>query len=281
MFTSERSTNCHPSFCLVPVEDLLQQITDLRNLPPSIHTTLWPQLFELIPSKLRKILNQTYPETPITSTITNYGNPSHQETIQEYLARIVKQFESKFRMSPPYTILRLCEIMRNPRELYSTPVKFLHAVEVILGVSSTIQDFEMAPEKPKSHNSNTANETTNEDITIADATQASIMDITIEDASQANISTEENQDSGQIYMNEEGGLYLRKIDWLTPENIEEVQRMDYLLFEDVSSELQSNQTTEEEENIPEGEEEAEEELPLENVQHEGEVLEHEEEYTEV
>ncbi|KAH3680157.1 hypothetical protein WICPIJ_008370 [Wickerhamomyces pijperi] len=294
-------------------DELLTKIITLKTLPESIHETVWPSLFQIIPEKLRSIITQEY----------HSSSDQPDDSIKLYLSQIISQFQSRFNKSPPYTILRFCELLvlkhSDLKQIYSTDLKFLHAIDVILSVSSTISDFEMADESKdldgdkaiigggETNSSgvsaaSTVGEVTNEDITIADATQVSAMDITIEDASQVNIetnSTEAENDghqdaqdgnSNEIFMSEEsGGIVLTKIDWLTKEDIEEIESETYLIFDDAVQESEDlGLVQHEEEPLQQGNESVvdvtvhdADEVPLKQnmEQLNGDILEHEEEYT--
>lgn len=65
-------------------------------------------------------------------------------SFQTLLSNINQKLINGFPDSPPFTVQRLAELLVNPTEFYPSdqPQKFLSALERVLSVSSTIEDFE-------------------------------------------------------------------------------------------------------------------------------------------
>ncbi|KAH3667009.1 hypothetical protein WICMUC_005356 [Wickerhamomyces mucosus] len=203
----------------------LESIIQRSPLCDEIHKD-WPQIYERIPIKIVDILQNVYDKS-LDYVVEDVLNPTVKETIEQFSSRLQENFKS-FKDSPPFTIVRVSELLLSPKLYYSTPEKFLRALQSALRVSSTIQDYTMISSiSPVNRGISNGGEITTGDITIGDATmcEQTLADVTVNDAPI------DNETSIIISTDDSKSVVLNRIDWLTEENIKEIESRDYLINE--------------------------------------------------
>ncbi|CDR37973.1 CYFA0S01e19746g1_1 [Cyberlindnera fabianii] len=166
----------------------------LRSKPHFESDIPWSRIAKGFATKLDDILENCY-HSDLDSRIQNMYGEGQGETIHEFKDRLIKDFTQKFTQSPPFTILRLAEILLEPKTYYSSPEKLLRALESIISVISSPKDFgvrESIKDQRLSHETKTEK----------------IVPVTIGDEAQT--------------------ILLSKIDWLTDQDIKEIESESYV-----------------------------------------------------
>lgn len=151
----------------------------------------WGAFSERVVHKLDVILRKEYDSPADTKGSQASDIPESLEVLHK---RIIARFQMLFSEDPPFTIVRLAEILLNPKGLYFTAAKFLHAIDTVISVSSTHSQF---VEDKGTENMGNGDHVTPDAVPVASG-----------DDSQT--------------------ILLTKINWLTEEDVKMVQSESYL-----------------------------------------------------
>lgn len=135
------------------------------------------------------------------SAITDPLDSNRKETFESFTNRITTHLSKTFSKYPPFTIVRFSEILQSPQKHYSTPDKFLRALENVIQVSSSIAEF---PDPNFDVKLNGEEVKTNG--------KAGMVPVSV------------GSDDSQT-------IFLTKVPWLTEEDIKEIESEHYLLDE--------------------------------------------------
>ena len=178
---------------------LLQDIIKEKRFVVKNSAVKWSDAVPLIQQRIDFVLDSIYGE-PAAGLLSS-GSLGHDDTAHGVLctlrSRIISNIEKRFDESPPFTVLRLAEVLLDPKETYSTALKFLRALYTITSVTSTHSTFPL-------------DDATETEDTIANGTVV-----------QQSLTGDDSQT-----------VLLTKIDWLTQEDIEEVGSENYMVFEE-------------------------------------------------
>lgn len=167
---------------------------------PKDHESLWKDIRTEIPTLIHTIITEFY-EKPITTTIKDPLDSNHTETLESFSNRLTEHLTKVFPDNPPFTIVRLSEILYSPRKHYHTAEKFLRALENVIQVSSSIAEFPETTFEVNGHNS------------------------------LKNHEFGENTLPISIGNDETDTIFLTKIPWLTEDDIKEIESEHYLIEE--------------------------------------------------
>jgi hypothetical protein len=149
---------------------------------------------------------------PLNMVIPDASDPASTQTLSDLRIKIIKHITNTFGKEPPFTVLRLAEVLVDPKLLYSSSSKFLHALDTIISVSSSSVEFE----GPSPSNGTTDTRESND--------SPEVVPVTIGDDTQT--------------------ILLTKIDWLTEEDIKEIESETYIMtpaFADGEEELETEE----------------------------------------
>lgn len=179
----------------------LETIIQERNFKME-NTSLWESIRLEVPTLLFKIISEDYKQ-PIATPIKDPLDSSRKETLETFMNRLTQHLSHSFNLHPPFTIVRLSELLHSPKQHYNTAEKFLRALENVIQVSSSIAEF---PETTFETNEN-------------------------DDHSPNKVEYNENTLPVSIGTDDTETIYLTKISWLTEEDIKEVESEHYLVDE--------------------------------------------------
>lgn len=107
------------------------QAESLKNCEnPSVR---WNEILPLIKAKLRDNISQFSENDDDKDTL------KHSTDVE--INKICDILDSRFDTSPPYTILRLLELIQTPTLNYKRPQKYLNAVKTTIDVNSTFEEI--------------------------------------------------------------------------------------------------------------------------------------------
>lgn len=180
--------------------------TIVENVDNSCRKT-WSIMVEPIIFKIDRIMSDKFDpiEEAIVDSLTGMS-----QTLEERLVSIKDKLAQDFSYSPPFTVQRLAELLLRPNECYNkeNPDKFLCALERVLSVSTTIDDYLNLDMKTELINS----EGTDSGIVHKELKEAMLTKITF-------VSTEENSPSA-LSVNDEG----------TDENVTKRRKLEHELI---------------------------------------------------
>jgi hypothetical protein len=180
-----------------------ETVAELRKIIDSRHYTgsseRWKELLEQIHALVHHIITVIYNTDLTTEVIIDPLNPLKKSTIGAYNGKIAEQLGGGFQDWPPFTILRIAEVLVEPRRYYSNAEKFLRALGNICCVSSTVDDYDR--------------------VTEADGEKAAVV---------ANGVNGFGNDCISVVTDEAQVILLSKIDWLSEADKKEVQSEGYL-----------------------------------------------------
>ncbi|RUS19407.1 protein phosphatase 4 core regulatory subunit R2 [Endogone sp. FLAS-F59071] len=105
-------------------EDILANIAQSNQVQ-----TPWHLLRNILKTKLRQNVS--------SSSMPNVSTPSERpEDYQDRILSILDAFQG-----PPFTIQRLCELLTKPTEHHKTMIKYLRAMEKVVMVTSSFDEF--------------------------------------------------------------------------------------------------------------------------------------------
>jgi hypothetical protein len=191
------------------LDSTLQQIIERKRFI-SLNRS-WESVVPQIETKIDSILNNVYKE-PLNTVIPDGSDPTSAQTLSDLRVKIIRHFTNTFGKEPPFTVLRLAEVLIDPKLLYSSSSKFLHALDTITSVSSSSVEFE----GPSPSNGTTDAKESND--------SPEVVPVTIGDDTQT--------------------ILLTKIDWLTEEDIKEIESETYFMtpaFADGEEELETEE----------------------------------------
>lgn len=120
------------------MEKLNKVVTDRHFIGSSSD---WQKILKEIPGIMAEIITKIYETEMNKEIVVDPLSPDKKITIQEYQEKVLYNLGS-FQDWPPFTIVRISEILIKPNESYSTSEKFLRALENITSVSSSINEFD-------------------------------------------------------------------------------------------------------------------------------------------
>lgn len=126
---------------LTAVQKALLDITKRKTYDPEHNPMEWLPLRDCMIKRISEIVETQFTR-PLTDIIHN-PLTNVRETLQESIARISRQLEKAFTVSPPFTILRITELLVEPTKQYSKdlPEKYLKALETLIFVESGVHEF--------------------------------------------------------------------------------------------------------------------------------------------
>lgn len=184
--------------------ELLRDI--VQNKRFNQETVSWEDAVSKIENRVNEVLAQVYGTSDDTDIPEYFANGT-SITVGALKTRIMGKFKTKFDKVPPFTVLRLAEILIDPKSIYSTPPKFLRGLEIVTSVSSSSVHFESKTDPLCSEcatGGSLANGTSSNG---KDQPQA--VPVSIGDDTQA--------------------ILLSRIDWLTPGDLKEIKSESYLV----------------------------------------------------
>lgn len=165
-------------------------------------TEKWGSILAEIPSYLDKVIEQEYSST-LDTIIKDPLDSNCKETLQSFTKRLTKHLFYNFDSYPPFTIVRLSEILNSPKKHYNKPEKFLRALENVIQVSSSIADFP----------------------------QPSFDDVKLNGDEGESVKVNGDVVPVTVGSGDSQTIFLTKIPWLTEEDIKEIESEHYLADE--------------------------------------------------